>query len=153
MTRYADASALRQAIETRLKQTSDDNGTDLGRLRRMFVFDRLLSRLALAPRGQWILKGGAALEFRLSSRALYGNVASALADASAMLAGSCPARAEAAHRLTTQILTLEPLRGTGEFGRSGPGGPRLQFVRHSCCLPYRVPGAGTRGDCVLTASR
>jgi hypothetical protein len=32
-------------------------------------FDRLLSRLALAPRGQWILKGGAALEFRLSSRA------------------------------------------------------------------------------------
>jgi predicted nucleotidyltransferase component of viral defense system len=69
MTRYADASALRQAIETRLKQTSDDDGTDLGRLRRMFVFDRLLSRLALAPRGQWILKGGAALEFRLSSRA------------------------------------------------------------------------------------
>ena len=94
-----------------------------------------------------------ATSFRLSSRALYGNVASALADAYAMLAGSCPDRAEAAHRLTTQILTLEPLRGTGEFGRSGPGGPRLQFVRHSCCLPYRVPGAGTRGDCVLTASR
>ena len=69
MNRYADASALRQAIETRLKQTSDDDGTDLGRLRRIFVFDRLLSRLALAPRGQWILKGGAALEFRLSSRA------------------------------------------------------------------------------------
>jgi len=45
------------------------------------------------------------------------------------------------------------LRGTGEFVRSGPGGPRLQFVRHSCCLPYRVPGAGTCGDCVLTASR
>jgi hypothetical protein len=69
MNRYADASALRQAIETRLKQTSDDNRTDLGRLRRILVFDRLLSRLALAPSGQWILKGGAALEFRLSSPA------------------------------------------------------------------------------------
>ena len=38
---------------------------------------------------------------------------------------------------------LEPLRGTGEFVRSGPGEPRLQFVRHSCCLLY--PGAG-RGN-------
>lgn len=69
MTRYADASALRQAIETRLKQTSDDTGTDLGRLRRVVVFDRLLSRLAVAPRGQWVLKGGVALEFRLPNRA------------------------------------------------------------------------------------
>jgi hypothetical protein len=68
---------------------------------------------------------------------LYGNVASALAGASAMLAGSCPARAEAAHRLTAQILAQEPLRGTGEFVRSGPGGPRLPFVQHSCCLLYR----------------
>ena len=94
-----------------------------------------------------------ATSFRLSRRVLYGNVASALAGASAVLAGSCPARAEVAHRLTAQILALEPLRGTGKFVRSGPGGPRLQFVRHSCCLLYRVPGAGTCGDCVLTASR
>ncbi len=94
-----------------------------------------------------------ATPFRLSRRVLDGNVASALAGASAMLAGSCPARAEAAHRLTAHILALEPLRGTGEFVGSGPGGPRRQFVRHSCCLLYRVPGAGTCGDCVLTASR
>ena len=94
-----------------------------------------------------------ATSFRLSRRVLYGNVASALAGASAMLAVSCPARAEVAHRLTAQILALEPLRGTGKFVRSGPGGPQLQFVRHSCCLLYRVPGAGTCGDCVLTASR
>lgn len=69
MNRYADAFALRQAIETRLKQTSEDRGTDLGRLRRIVVFDRLLSRLAVAPSGQWVLKGGAALEFRLPHRA------------------------------------------------------------------------------------
>jgi hypothetical protein len=94
-----------------------------------------------------------AASFRLSGQVLRGNVASALAGASAVLAGSCQARAGAAHRLTAQILALEPWRGAGEFVRSGPGGPRLQFVRRSCCLLYRVPGAGTCGDCVLTASR
>ena len=61
-----------------------------------------------------------ATSFRLSSRALYGNVASALAGASAMLAGSCPARAEAAHRLTTQILALEPLRVPGSSAGQVP---------------------------------
>ena len=91
--------------------------------------------------------------FRLSGQVLRGNVASALAGAAAVLAGSCQARAQAAYRLTAQILALEPWRGTGEFARSGPGGSRLQFVRHSCCLLYRVPGAGTCGDCVLTAGR
>jgi predicted nucleotidyltransferase component of viral defense system len=69
VNRYADAPALRQAIETRLKQTSEDTQTDLGRLRRIVVFDRLLSRLAAASGGQWVLKGGAALEFRLPHRA------------------------------------------------------------------------------------
>ena len=64
-----------------------------------------------------------------------------------------PGPGEAAHRLTAQILALEPLRGTGGFVRSGPGGPQQQFVRHSCCLLCRVPGAGTCGDCVLTAGR
>ena len=84
---------------------------------------------------------------------LRGNVASALAGAAAVLAGTCPARAEAAYWLTAQMLALEPWRGTGEFVLSGPGGSRPQFVRHSCCLLYRVPGAGTCGDCVLTAAR
>jgi len=94
-----------------------------------------------------------ATSFRLSGQVLRGNVASALAGAAAVLAGSCQARAQAAYRLTAQILALEPWRGTGEFASSGPGGSRLQFIRQSCCLLYRVPGAGTCGDCVLTAGR
>ena len=69
MTEYVDATALRRALETRLKRRSQDTGTDLGRLRRLVVFDRLLSRLAVAPSGHWVLKGGAALEFRLPDRA------------------------------------------------------------------------------------
>jgi hypothetical protein len=94
-----------------------------------------------------------ATSFRLSHRVLRGNVASALAGASAMLAGSCLPRAGAAERLTAQIHALEPLRGTGEFVRPDPAVARLEFVRHSCCLLYRVPGAGTCGDCVLTAGK
>ena len=94
-----------------------------------------------------------ATSFRLSHRVLRGNVASALAGASAMLAGSCPPRAGTAERLTAQVLAVEPPRGTGEFVQPDPAVPRLEFMRHSCCLLYRVPGAGTCGDCVLTAGK
>jgi hypothetical protein len=69
MNRYQDATALRRALEIRLKQESDDSGIDLGRLRRRVVFDRVAARLAAASGGGWIVKGGAALEFRLLDRA------------------------------------------------------------------------------------
>ena len=87
------------------------------------------------------------------TRVLRGNAASALAGASAMLAGSRPPRAGTAERRTARILALEPLRGTGEFVGPDPAVPRLEFVRHSCCLLYRVPGAGTCGDCLLTVRK
>jgi hypothetical protein len=67
--RYKDAVDLRRALEDRLKQESWSTGSDLGRLRRRVVFDRLAVRLALDGGTQWILKGGAALEFRLQDRA------------------------------------------------------------------------------------
>ncbi|MFF5424519.1 MULTISPECIES: nucleotidyl transferase AbiEii/AbiGii toxin family protein [unclassified Streptomyces] len=66
---YKDAAALRRALEARLKRQSDADGTDLGRLRRRVVFDRLATRLSADSEGEWILKGGAALEFRLRDRA------------------------------------------------------------------------------------
>ncbi len=66
---YKDATALRRALEDRLKQESADTGGDLGRLRRRVVFDRLAVRLSLDHETQWVLKGGAALEFRLQDRA------------------------------------------------------------------------------------
>ena len=67
--RYHSASALRRALETRLKQEAIDTGTDLARRRRLVVFDRVAARLAEDRAAGWILKGGAALEFRLRSRA------------------------------------------------------------------------------------
>lgn len=65
--RYRDASALRQAIEVRLKQAATT--TDLARQRRLVVFDRIAARLSTDPVAGWVLKGGAALEFRLRDKA------------------------------------------------------------------------------------
>jgi hypothetical protein len=41
---------------------------DLGRLRKLVAFERLLARLLVAP-DRWVLKGGLALDFRLGDRA------------------------------------------------------------------------------------
>jgi hypothetical protein len=88
--------------------------------------------------------------FRLSPLVLRGNIASALAGAAGVLASSFPDRAENAGQLTARILDLPPLRGTGELVQPDASRPRRFLVRRSCCLYYRVPGAGTCGDCVLT---
>jgi FhuF 2Fe-2S C-terminal domain len=94
--------------------------------------------------------GGFQARFRLSPLVLRGNIASALAGAAGMLAGTFPDRAETAGQLTARILALEPLRGTGELVQPDAAQPRRFLVRRSCCLYYRVPGGGTCGDCVLT---
>jgi FhuF 2Fe-2S C-terminal domain len=83
------------------------------------------------------------IAFPLSGQVLRGNVASAVAGAAATLAAAVPARAGLASELAAGVLARAPLRGTGEFGP----GPR--FRRRSCCLLYRVPGAGLCGDCIL----
>lgn len=67
--RYRDAVDLRRALDARLKQDADESGTDLSRRRRLVVFDRVAARLAEDPVGGWVLKGGAAMEFRLTGRA------------------------------------------------------------------------------------
>jgi hypothetical protein len=87
--------------------------------------------------------------FRLSRQVLWGNVASALAGASGLLAEAFPSRAPAAGRLTAEILGQGPLAGTGELVQPDAALPRRFLVRRSCCLFYRVPGAGICGDCVL----
>ncbi|MEU7909454.1 nucleotidyl transferase AbiEii/AbiGii toxin family protein [Microbispora bryophytorum] len=69
MTSYKAPADLRKALEARLKQQAEINGTDLGRLRRRALFDRIAARLAAEASGRWVLKGGAALEFRLLNRA------------------------------------------------------------------------------------
>lgn len=82
--------------------------------------------------------------FALSSQVLWGNVASSLAGALTMLTVARPDRGRAAADLVGELLDHGTLEGAGDLDPAGP-----TFVRSSCCLFYRVPGAGICGDCVL----
>ena len=62
--RYASPGTFRQALEERLKTISRQEGTDFQRLCRQVAFDRFLARLVSDPTGDWILKGGYAMELR-----------------------------------------------------------------------------------------
>lgn len=66
--KYRDALAFRQALENRLKSRAGD-GAGLARDRKRVAFDRLLARLLSVAPGQWLLKGGFALDLRLVDRA------------------------------------------------------------------------------------
>jgi len=66
---YATAAAMRRAIETRLLAQSQERGIALDRLRKRVVFERILCRLGQSAPGQWIVKGGMALELRTDSGA------------------------------------------------------------------------------------
>lgn len=67
--RYQDATAFRQALEERLKTRAHGAGAQLARDRKRVAFDRLLARLLAVAEGQWLLKGGFALELRLPGHA------------------------------------------------------------------------------------
>jgi Nucleotidyl transferase AbiEii toxin, Type IV TA system len=62
---YDTPEALRIALEQRLLTQSNESGINLERLRRRVVFERTIARLHTAEPGQWVLKGGMALEVRL----------------------------------------------------------------------------------------
>lgn len=67
--KYKDATTFRQALEQRLKDRADGDGAHLARDRKRVAFDRLLARLLAVANGQWLLKGGFALDLRLTTRA------------------------------------------------------------------------------------
>lgn len=83
--------------------------------------------------------------FSLSPRVSRGNVISAANGAVTVLAMSQPRFEARGRTLVRALLDTPALAGSGEF-RDG------QFVRNSCCLFYRAPGAGLCGDCVLALS-
>jgi hypothetical protein len=69
MDRYPSAEGFRNALDERLKNRARETDTSLDRLRRRVVFERLLARLESTMPGLWVVKGGMALEIRLSDRA------------------------------------------------------------------------------------
>jgi hypothetical protein len=64
---YATATAFRRALEDRLAAVTKAEGVDLQRIRRHVAFDRLLCRLFAVGNPPWVLKGGYALELKLST--------------------------------------------------------------------------------------
>jgi ferric iron reductase protein FhuF len=88
-------------------------------------------------------------DYHLSDQVLWGNVASALAGTMTMLADVHPDHADVSVRLVERLLDRGPLAGTAAIHR--PDTPRSGpfLVRRSCCLYYRLPGAGYCADCIL----
>lgn len=66
---YETPEALRMAIEARIGNISEETGVPLDRLRRRLIFQRVVARLQGGEPGQWIVKGGMAMETRLGDRA------------------------------------------------------------------------------------
>jgi len=63
---YETPRAFRNALEARLRTAAQERGLDLQRLQRQAAFERLLARLFVGDDPPWLLKGGYALELRLT---------------------------------------------------------------------------------------
>ncbi len=104
--------------------------------------DACLSLLA-GPIGQVVR---AVEAMAVSPRVLWGNVASAVSGAAAMIAAARPDLATAAASTAAAVLRYPALADTYR------GSPAAGFRRRNCCLIYRLspPGAARYcGDCVL----
>jgi len=66
---YDTPQAFRAALEARLRNLAQREGTDLQRLQRRVAFERLLARLFVGDDPPWMLKGGYAMELRFPDRA------------------------------------------------------------------------------------
>jgi ferric iron reductase protein FhuF len=86
------------------------------------------------------LLAATASAYSVSSQVMWGNVASSVVGAGTVLRQSTDlGQVDAWVR---GLLATGELSGCGDLTRTG-------FVRNSCCLMYRIPGAGLCGDCVL----
>lgn len=107
-----------------------------------------LERAALLPCVEPVLNAYSR-QFRLSLRVLRGNVSSALAGAATVLnRASVPLGLDPVE-VVHVLLNGPSLTGTGHYERPFEDRADRFFVRHNCCLFYRIPGGGTCGDCVL----
>jgi ferric iron reductase protein FhuF len=85
----------------------------------------------------------------VAERVLWGDAASAVASARRLVAADRPAAASRATDLARDLLTRAPLAATAVLRAPEPPDRGWTFRRRSCCLYYRVAGAGVCDDCVL----
>lgn len=108
-----------------------------------------LQHLARAFTRHWLepaiepLTAAVRRSYALSPLVLWGNVASAVAGALRGVAAAQPDLRPRADRVLAALMAEGPLAGTGSLRADG------SFERRSCCLFYRIRGAGTCADCVL----
>ena len=83
----------------------------------------------------------------LPEQTLAGNAFSSLAAAARLIE---PAAAGRRARVLVDLMSRRSplLAGAGDLHWQQPGGHEY-FRRRNCCLFYRIPGAGTCGDCIL----
>ena len=67
--RYETAAAFRRALTDHLSNRARREGVPVSRLQRQVTFERFLARLFRGEGRRWVLKGGYALELRLSGTA------------------------------------------------------------------------------------
>jgi len=65
-TTFRTATDFRKSLETRLKNIANTTGRPLQRLRKQVAFDRLLARLLSMDQPRFFLKGGYAMELRIT---------------------------------------------------------------------------------------
>ena len=78
--KYQTPNALLSSLSKRLKEKAKSEGTDIQRLRRSVAFDRLLIRLFSKNPNLWVLKGGYAMELRISNPRATKDIDLALID-------------------------------------------------------------------------
>lgn len=70
--KYATARNFRAAIDARLKSYAvSDDPRALVQIRKQIAFDRFLARLLTTSPGDWLLKGGTALQYRLGEASRF----------------------------------------------------------------------------------
>lgn len=62
--RYVNARAFGAALDVRLRAVANKQIVPIDRLRREVAYERFLARLQAAAPGEWLLKGGVALDLR-----------------------------------------------------------------------------------------
>lgn len=67
--KYTSAYDFRRALADRLGRQARESGIEVNLLRKRLAFERFLARLYAAGGERWVLKGGYALDLRLSDRA------------------------------------------------------------------------------------
>lgn len=84
----------------------------------------------------------------LSPKVMLGNAASALVGTVQTLLREIPDAAHPPGPVLLALLSTHPLTAAGTFVGRPPA-----YRRRSCCLYYRLPGAGFCGDCVVPPGR